>query len=60
MNLDALHRKKPQVLTTFVNNLFKPSFVATVPSKFESITNDANENMGVNMNYLVKKMESMM
>lgn len=55
LNLDALHRKKPQVLTTFVNNLFKPSFVATVPSKFESITNDANENMGVNMNYLVKK-----
>lgn len=51
-NLDSLHAKNPQVLTSFVRNLQKPSFVGTVPSKFSTITNDASENMGMNLGYL--------
>jgi len=46
-NLDSLHSKRPEILTSFLNNLMKPKFTATVPSKFETLTNDANEYMGV-------------
>ena len=46
-NLDSLHSKRPEILTAFVNNLMKGSFTATVPSKFETIQNDANEYMGI-------------
>ncbi|MDO5446759.1 MAG: fasciclin domain-containing protein [Prevotellaceae bacterium] len=52
-NLDSLFSKKPTVLTAFANNLMKPSFVSTVPSKFDAITNDASENMGMNKSLLV-------
>ena len=48
-NLDSLQSKKPEILTSFVNNLMKSSFIATVPSKFETIQNDANEYMGVTL-----------
>ena len=48
-NLDALYTKQPQILTSFVNNLMKSSFINTVPSKFETIPNDANEYMGVTL-----------
>ena len=51
-NLDSLHSKNPQVLTTFIKNLQKSSFVSTVPSKFTTIVNDATENMGMNMSLL--------
>ncbi len=54
-NLDDLYNKRPQVLTSFVSNLMKTSFVGTVPSKFTSITNDASENMGMNMGKLAQK-----
>ncbi len=54
-NLDSLQSKNPQVLTAFAKNLMKPSFIATVPSKFDAITNDASENMGVRLSLLNKK-----
>ena len=52
-NLDSLFSKKPTVLTAFANNLIKSSFVSTVPSKFDAITNDASENMGMKKELLV-------
>ncbi len=51
-NLDSLFLQKPEILTSFVNNLIKSSFIATVPSKFESIQNDANEYMGVTLDLI--------
>ena len=51
-NIDSLHSKNPQVLTSFTNNLMKSTFSATVPSKFETITNDASENMGLSTSLL--------
>lgn len=54
-NLDSLQSKKPEILTKFVRMLMKPSFTATVPSKFETIQNDANEYMGVTLDLLEKK-----
>lgn len=51
-NLDSMHVKNPQVISAFIKNLQKNSFVETVPSKFESIINDASENMGMNLGYL--------
>lgn len=41
-NLDALHNNGNGILTSFVNNLMQTSFVATVPSKFGTITNDGS------------------
>ena len=54
-NLDSLHSKRPAILTSFVKNLMKPSFTATVPSKFETIQNDANEYMGITTDLINKK-----
>ncbi|MBQ3631955.1 MAG: fasciclin domain-containing protein [Prevotella sp.] len=54
-NLDSLHSKRPAILTSFVKNLMKPSFTATVPSKFETIQNDANEYMGITTDLIDKK-----
>lgn len=51
-NLDSLYSKKSSIITSFINNLMMTSFVASVPSKFTSITNDASENMGMNTSYL--------
>lgn len=53
-NLDSMYVKNPQVISAFIKNLQKNSFVETVPSKFESIINDASENMGMNIDYLKK------
>lgn len=53
-NLDSLHNKNPQVLTAFVNNLMKASFTASVPSKFETVLNDASENMGLTVDAIEK------
>lgn len=41
-NLDALHNNGNGILTSFVNNLIQGSFVASVPSKFGTITNDGS------------------
>lgn len=38
-NLDALFRNGNGILTTFLNNMLQNSFVASVPSKFGTITN---------------------
>lgn len=56
-NLDSLHSKRPEILTAFVNNLMKPSFIQTVPSKFEGVLNDANEYMGLDVSLLDKKVD---
>ena len=53
-NLDSLH-SKTSILTNFVKNLMKPSFVNTVPSKFSSIKNDVQENMGMTTDLLKQK-----
>lgn len=38
----------PQIsIATFLNNLMQNSFSASVPSKFDRITNDANDDMGI-------------
>lgn len=48
-NVDALLEaldNVPQVnIASFLNNLMKSTFVGTVPSKFEKVTNDANDDM---------------
>lgn len=50
-NLDALHNKGNGILTSFVNNLIQTSFVATVPSKFGTITNEGSGDfMGLTKN----------
>ena len=54
-NLDSLYSKRPAILTSFVKNLMKPSFTATVPSKFETIQNDANEYMGITTDLIDRK-----
>ena len=54
-NLDSLHSKNPQVLTSFTRNLLKASFIGTVPSKFATITNDASENMGLTLDMVNRK-----
>jgi uncharacterized surface protein with fasciclin (FAS1) repeats len=48
-NLDSLFRKKPQILTKFVNNLMSSSFIQTVPSKFTTILSDASEYKGISL-----------
>lgn len=50
-NIDSI---RIDVVSQFLNNLMKPSFVATVPSKFGSITNDASEPMGLSLDVLNK------
>jgi len=54
-NLDTLFVARRQILTAFVRNLQQASFVSTVPSKFESIINDASENLGMNKSKLQVK-----
>ena len=54
-NLDSVQQNNPRLLTQFAKNLLKERFTATVPSKFDNITNDASENMGININSLSRK-----
>ena len=51
-NLDSLQSKNPQVLTSFAKNLMRATFAGTVPSKFETITNDASELLGLTADML--------
>ena len=53
-NLDSLHSKNPQVLTAFAKNLMRATFAGTVPSKFETVTNDASELLGVTKDNIVR------
>ena len=54
-NLDSLHAKNPQVLTAFTKNLMKANFTASVPSKFQTVLNDAAEVMGLAVDSIAKK-----
>ena len=53
-NIDSLFAQRPDILAKFLNNLMRPSFTATVPSKFTTIFSDANEYMGITTNTLQK------
>lgn len=57
-NLDVMFAQPDNsgrlILTKFVRNLMKSSFVETVPSKFETIQNDAKDYMGVTTDLLTK------
>ena len=53
-NLDSLQSKNPQVLTAFAKNLMRATFAGTVPSKFETVTNDASELLGVTKDNIVR------
>lgn len=58
-NLDTLFAQPSgsgwEILTKFVRNLMKSSFVETVPSKFHTIQNDAKDYMGVTTDLLTKR-----
>lgn len=54
-NLDSLQSKKAQILTAFVNLMMQKSFASSVPSKFETLTTDASENLGMNVGLLAHK-----
>ena len=54
-NLDSLHAKRRQVMASFTKNLMKSNFTTTVPSKFETVTNDASENMGLTLDLIDRK-----
>ena len=45
--LEALDYVPDNLVAKFVNNLMQQSFVGSVPSKFDMITNDANDAMGI-------------
>ena len=55
-NLDTLWAEPSasgkEILTKFVRNLMKQSFVETVPSKFNTIQNDAKDYMGVTLDLI--------
>lgn len=52
-NLDSVHNANPVILTSFVNNIEKTSFISTVPSKFPEIINDASELLNMSIDSLV-------
>jgi len=54
-NLDTLFKNRPDILRDFINNLMKPSFVETVPSKFQFVQNDTHMNMGLSLDLLQSK-----
>lgn len=54
-NLDSLYKKQPGIVTDFINNLMRKEFTNSVPSKFEKVTNDANEFMGLTLNMVQQK-----
>lgn len=53
-NLDAIYNNDPTVFSNIINNLMKPYFSKTVPSKFKDVQNDAFEFMGVTVNDIQK------
>lgn len=48
-NLDSLRKRRPDILTKFINNLMSSSFIQTVPSKFSTILSDASEYKGISL-----------
>ena len=57
-NLDSLHSKRPEILTSFLKNLMRPSFTGTVPSKFTEILSDASEYMGITLDKLNRRSDN--
>lgn len=55
-NLDALFVKGNGILTTFLNNMMQNSFLASVPSKFGTITNSGSGDfMGLTLNDIAQR-----
>ena len=54
-NLDSLFANRPDILCEFVNNIMRPSFVETVPSKFDYIQNDVSDYMGIVLDSIHKR-----
>lgn len=54
-NLDAIYNSDPSVFANMINNLMKPYFSKTVPSKFSTVQNDAFEFMNVTLDDVHKK-----
>jgi uncharacterized surface protein with fasciclin (FAS1) repeats len=50
-NIDAIPQN---IIQKFLANLMKVSFIASVPSKFESMTNDVSDEMGMSVGLLKK------
>lgn len=54
-NLDALFVKGNGIITTFLNNMLQNSFIASVPSKFGTITNSGSGDfMGLTLDDIAK------
>lgn len=51
-NLDDVHNANPGILTSFVKNIQKTSFVASTPSKFSEIRADASELLNMSVDSL--------
>lgn len=54
-NLDAIFNNDQTVFANIVNNLMKPYFSNTVPSKFSTVMNDAFEFMDIHLDDIQKK-----
>ena len=52
--LEALDSVPQLNIAPFLNNLMKPSFVNAVASKFDKLTNDANDDMGLRKSDVVE------
>lgn len=52
-NLDSVHNANPVILTSFINNIQKTSFVSSTPSKFPEIINDASELLNMSVDSLI-------
>ena len=55
VNLDSLHAKMPNILTSFVRMLMRERFTETAPSMFANVPNDAGEAMGLTLDLLDRK-----
>lgn len=51
-HLDSFYVKRPRILTSFMRNMMKSQFKSTVPSMFPLLTNDTQENLGMNIDVL--------
>ena len=47
-NLDSLFKARPSIVKDIITNLMKANFTATLPSKFNTVLNDASEFMNEN------------
>lgn len=47
-NLDSVFKARPSIIKDILNNLMKANFTTTMPSKFNTVLNDASEFMNEN------------